>query len=92
MDATTLLNDTIARLRTHEGQYAEISRRSGMSYSSLVKLAQGHAENPTVSRLQELILALDAFEGIPPRVATQPAPAAEPDPDAGRIEPFSDVP
>lgn len=72
MDAQTLLDSTRDRLRRHEGSYAEIARQSGtFSYSWLGKVAQGKIENPTVASLQQLIEALDAFEGV------QPPPAAE---------------
>lgn len=64
VDAQTLFNMTVTRLRKHEGNYAEISRQSGISYSSLVKFAQGHADNPTVNNLQRVIEALNEFEGI----------------------------
>lgn len=85
MDANTLLENTVARLQKHEGSYAEIARISGLSYSQLTKVAQGHADNPTVATLQKVIEALDAFEGVAP---TPPAGAeVDPDPDAGRIEP-----
>lgn len=70
MDAAELLSTTIARLRKHEGNYAEISRQTGFSYSQLVKIAQGHADNPTITTLQTLIEALDAFEGVPKTVPT----------------------
>ncbi|WP_339827082.1 hypothetical protein [uncultured Arenimonas sp.] len=63
MDAATLLEHTRTRLRQHEGQYAQIARGAGLSYSSLTKFAQGHANNLTVVSLQQLIEALDAFEG-----------------------------
>ena len=78
MDANALFVNTIARLRAHEGQYAEISRRTGFSYSTLVKLAQGHADNPTIGRLQDLIEALADFEGVPKpvRIDTPEAAAA----------------
>lgn len=68
MDAQTLLEETRDRLRKLEGRYAELSRVSGLSYSSLTKLAQGHADNPTISSLQLVIEALDTFEAtqIPP--------------------------
>lgn len=79
MDANTLFENTVARLQKHEGNYAEIARISGLSYSQLTKLAQGHAGNPTIASLQKVIEALDAYEGV--------AVAAEPDPDSGRIEP-----
>lgn len=73
MDAQTLLKDTVARLRKHEGYYAEISRQSDLSYSSLVKFAQGHADNPTVNNLQKVIVALDAFEGVQRTVPVEAA-------------------
>lgn len=77
VDAQTLFESTIARLRRHEGRYAEISRQTNFSYSTLVKLAQGHAPNPTVARLQDLIDALDLFEGVPkPRRIDTPEAAA----------------
>lgn len=63
MDADTLLQNTCDRLRRHEGQYAEISRQfPEIGYSWLTKLAHGQITNPTVSSLQQLIEALDAFE------------------------------
>lgn len=78
VDAQTLFESTIARLRRHEGRYAEISRQTNFSYSTLVKLAQGHAPNPTVGRLQDLIDALDDFEGVekPRRIDSPEAVAA----------------
>lgn len=75
MDAQTLLEQTRDRLLRHEGKYAEIARRDpALSYSTLVKLAQGHADNPTVATLQRVIEALDGFEGV------------SPDPDAAPVE------
>ena len=78
MDAIALHEKTVGRLRGHEGKYAEISRRSGLSYSTLVKLAQGHMDNPTVGTLQQVIEALDDFEGVPKpvRIDTPEAAAA----------------
>lgn len=73
VDAQTLFNMTVTRLRKHEGNYAEISRQSGVSYSSLVKFAQGHADNPTVNNLQRVIEALDSFEGLSRPAAPQAA-------------------
>ncbi|WP_282265556.1 hypothetical protein [Stenotrophomonas sp. PS02298] len=96
MDALTLLEQTKERLRQHEGDYAEISRRTGVSYSSLVKLAQGHTGNPTVDSLQRVIDALDLFEGVPPRAAPSAAtaeatPDQEEDPDQRRIVPVEEA-
>lgn len=48
---------------------AELARHSGISYSTLTKLAQGHADNPTVNSLQAVIQALDAFDGGEPAVS-----------------------
>ncbi|MDR1076099.1 MAG: hypothetical protein LBL59_07365 [Xanthomonadaceae bacterium] len=63
MTAEHLLQMTIQRLHAHEGQYAEIVRKAPeISYSWLTKLANGQIKNPTVSSLQQLIDALDAFE------------------------------
>jgi hypothetical protein len=65
MDADTLLAKTVERLRQHEGRYAEIARQApAISYSWLTKLAHGQITNPTVTSLQQLIDALDAFEGV----------------------------
>ncbi len=91
MDADTLLQKTVERLRAHEGQYAEIARQNEqISYSWLTKLAHGQITNPTVSSLQQLIEALDQFEGVPPRAAG-PAPVIEDeldvDPDRDRVVP-----
>lgn len=97
MDALTLLEKTKERLRQHEGDYAEISRRTGVSYSSLVKLAQGYSGNPTVESLQRVIDALDAFEGVAPRadVEATAAPGGQAeqagDPDSGRIIPMEEA-
>lgn len=88
MSVVAVFEKTVARLRKHEGAYAEIARQSGISYSSLVKLAQGYTPNPTVDSLQKVIDALDAFEGV---VKPPPAPA-EPDPDSGRVVPFEAPP
>jgi transcriptional regulator with XRE-family HTH domain len=74
MDATTLLETTKARLIGHKSRYAEISRTTGISYSTLTKLAQGHSDNPTVSNLQAVIEALDEFE----RQEASPSPPAPP--------------
>lgn len=100
MDADTLLQKTVGRLRAHEGQYAEIARQNEhISYSWLTKLAHGQITNPTVSSLQQLIDALDEFEGLPPRAAAVAAPVEEPkskdewelDPDAERIVPLEEA-
>lgn len=86
MDADTLLQKTVGRLRRHEGQYAELARQNDqISYSWLTKLAHGQITNPTVTSLQQLIEALDVFEGVRP--APAPAALGEPDPDAERIVP-----
>lgn len=61
-----MLEKTVERLRQHKGQYAEIARQTGISYSSLVQLAQGVADNPTVGSLQLVIEALDKYEGVDP--------------------------
>lgn len=84
MDAISLFENTRVRLRQHEGQYAEIARQSGVSYSQLTKLAQGHAPNPTVETLQKVIEALDHYEGVE---RPDPLEVGEPDPDAERIQP-----
>lgn len=74
MDAQTLLANTRARLRRHEGSYIEIARANpGISYSWLTKVAHGQATNPTVESLQQLIEALDAFEGA--RAPVEPVAA-----------------
>lgn len=93
-----MLEQTKGRLRLHEGNYAEISRRTGVSYSSLVKLAQGHTGNPTVESLQRVIDALDVFEGGTPRAAPAAAtatvdvtPKQEEDPDQRRIVPVEEA-
>ncbi|MEN5271869.1 hypothetical protein [Stenotrophomonas lactitubi] len=78
MDALTFLEKTVDRLRGFGGHYAEIARRSGISYSSLVKLAQGHADNPTIESLQRVIEALNAFEGVEPGGEHDPAVQADP--------------
>lgn len=92
MDAMTLLSLTRARLNSCHGRYAEISRQSGIPYSSLVKLAQGHAKNPTVDSLQSVIEALDAL-GIPTPAATLcDSGATAADPDESRIEAFEEAP
>lgn len=89
MDASTLLNDTRSRLRRHEGRYAEISRRfPEIGYSWLSKVAHGQITNPTISSLQQLIEALDQFEGVGPAANQEPAtPLPAVDPDQGRIVP-----
>lgn len=66
VDALQLVEETRARLKKHEGAYAELSRQTpGLSYSWLTKFAHGQADNPTVANLQLLITALDAYEGVP---------------------------
>lgn len=73
MDAQTLLESTKTRLKKHEGDYAEIVRRTeGLSYSWLTKFAHGQADNPTIANLQKLIAALDDFEGVTPDSAVTP--------------------
>ena len=63
MDASTLLQTTVERLRRHEGKYAQICRQTpGITYSWLTKLAQGAITDPKVTSLQQLIEALDLFE------------------------------
>jgi len=65
MDADTLLHQTVVRLRAHEGKYAEIARQNpDIGYSWLTKLAHGQITNPTIASLQQLIEALNAFEGL----------------------------
>ena len=101
MDADTLLQKTVGRLRAHEGQYAEIARQNEhISYSWLTKLAHGQITNPTVSSLQQLIDALDQHEGVV-RVAPAAAAAAvtatvdvtpeQEDPDQRRIVPLEEA-
>lgn len=68
MDALALHEKTVGRLRRHEGKLAQLAREEDLSYSTLVKLSQGHMDNPTVGTLQQVIVALDAFEeryGVP---------------------------
>ena len=77
MDATTLLEKTVGRLNRHKGQFAEISRVTGISYSTLTKLAQGHSDNPTIANLQSVIEALDEFEKGDP-AANDPPPTPAP--------------
>lgn len=105
MDADTLLQRTVGRLRKHEGQYAEIARQNEqISYSWLTKMAHGQITNPTISSLQQLIDALDVFEGVSPRAAApaatgEPEPELEPkpkgeweqDPDVGRVVPLEEA-
>lgn len=103
MDADTLLQKTVGRLRKHEGQYAEIARQNEqISYSWLTKMAHGQITNPTISSLQQLIDALDVFEGVSPRAAApaaagepeaelQPKGEWEPDPDVGRVVPLEEA-
>ncbi len=74
MDATTLLEKTVGRLNRHKGQFAEISRVTGISYSTLTKLAQGHSDNPTIANLQSVIEALDEFEKGEPAANDPPPP------------------
>lgn len=99
MDADTLLHQTVVRLRAHEGKYAEIARQSpDIGYSWLTKLAHGQITNPTIGSLQQLIEALDAFEGVEREGDEDPVAQANPDRDlapeqssdmdAGRIVPL----
>jgi len=78
MDATTLLENTVARLVAHKSRYAEIARATGVSYSTLTKLAQGHSDNPTIANLQTVIEALDEFEKQDAAPPPPPAPAPGP--------------
>lgn len=92
MDAQTLLDNTVARLRRHRGRYAEIvSAGEGFSDSWLSKIANGKITSPTIDSLQRLIEALDTFEGV-----SQPQDAAANDPDqdpgATRLGPFEAPP
>lgn len=65
MDASTLLSDLRARLKSHEGSYPQIIELGqGLTYTWLTKFAQGTAGNPTVASLQRLSEALDAFEAV----------------------------
>lgn len=78
MDAATLLQNTVDRLNGHKSRYAEIARKTGISYSTLTKLAQGHSDNPTIANLQSVIEALDEFErseGLVPANDPEPPPA-----------------
>ncbi|MFE3969013.1 hypothetical protein [Stenotrophomonas sp. YIM B13575] len=103
MDADTLLHQTVVRLRAHEGKYAEIARQNpDIGYSWLTKLAHGQITNPTIASLQQLIEALDAFEGVErggeDDLAVQAEPVMDPvmeqrgelsgDMDADRIVPL----
>jgi transcriptional regulator with XRE-family HTH domain len=78
MDATTLLESTKARLVAHKSRYAEIARATGVSYSTLTKLAQGHSGNPTIANLQSVIEALDEFEKQNPADPPAEPPATGP--------------
>nr|MBH1517219.1 hypothetical protein [Stenotrophomonas maltophilia] len=79
MDADTLLHQTVVRLRAHEGKYAEIARQNpDIGYSWLTKLAHGQITNPTIASLQQLIEALDAFEGVERGGEHDPAVQADP--------------
>ena len=65
MDANTLLETIVARLKKHEGKYAEIVRLNPeISYSSLTKLAHGQTDNPKIASLHQIIEALDRFDGV----------------------------
>lgn len=79
MDARTLLQQTRTRLRRHRGKYSEIARANPtLSLSWVSQVARGKIENPTVDSLQQLIEALNDFEGVPApvRIDTPEAVAA----------------
>ena len=99
MDADTLLHQTVVRLRAHEGKYAEIARQNpDIGYSWLTKLAHGQITNPTIASLQQLIEALNAFEGLERGGLAEVVAQADPVMDAvmdpvmeQRTEPSGDV-
>lgn len=79
MDARTLLKETRTRLRRHRGKYSELARANpDLSLSWVSQVARGKIDNPTVDSLQQLIEALDDFEGKPKpvRIDTPEAVAA----------------
>jgi hypothetical protein len=80
MEPQALADSLRARLRQHEGRYAEICRSHRISYSWLTKFAHGAAENPRVESLQRLHAALAAYEPPPGAEADIGNPTTPPDP------------
>lgn len=60
--ATSLVDETRARLLKFHGRYPEIGRMANLSYSWLTKFAQGRAKNPTMRNLEPLREALTTLE------------------------------
>jgi predicted transcriptional regulator len=50
----TLLEQTIERLQSRKGDWAEIARANDVSYSWITKLAQGKIPNPGVLTIERL--------------------------------------
>jgi transcriptional regulator with XRE-family HTH domain len=59
----TLLETVLDGLKERNGDMARISRRTGLDYSWLTKLAQGRIKDPGVKKIERL--AKD-FEAHPP--------------------------
>lgn len=52
--AATLLQSVVSRLAQHDPPWTEVSRRSGVPYSTLKKIATGVTPNPGVLHVQRL--------------------------------------
>jgi len=66
------LDQIRARIQLHRGRFPDISRLSGLSYSLICKIAQGHRTNPTFDTVRALVGALDRLDA---QAADSAAPA-----------------
>lgn len=65
-------------LAARKGQWRQISADSGVPYSTLCKVAQGHIESPSVHLVQKLYDHLSTAPGIdPPLPTTAPSSSHE---------------
>jgi hypothetical protein len=55
MAATTLLKQALTYLEGTKNRWPELSRASGVPYSTITKIAQGVARDPRVSTIQRLL-------------------------------------
>lgn len=54
MPIENLLQFVLSRLENCRGDWKSIAEKTGVPYSTLTKIAQGHTENPGVQHVQKL--------------------------------------
>jgi len=51
---TSIYTTVLEKLAARKGEWPQIAADTGMSYSTLCKIAQGHIESPSVHTMQRL--------------------------------------